>query len=202
MNVLKKIFGVVMPLVVGCGIALLLNAFVLTIVTVDGESMEPNLHDRDKVVALKFKDVTRNAVVLFEANGVDPKAQGQKQKLYVKRVIGVPGDEITYTNEGDLFVNGVKDPQNYLTEPQKINGTLDMLQGNLSSQGFTLASLSQQQNWPSQTTVNKVPTDSYFVMGDNRAISNDSRAWGFVPKDKIKGVVYAPFWIEHDGLIN
>lgn len=56
------------------------------------------------------------------------------------------------------------------------------------SQGFTLQSLSQKENWPHKMSTNKIPANQYFVMGDNRAVSNDSRYWGLVPFDKIKGV--------------
>ena len=47
-----------------------------------------------------------------------------------------------------------------------------------------------------------VPKNSYFVLGDNRAVSNDSRYYGFVPKDKVNGVAKVPFWNDKKDLIN
>ena len=62
----------------------------------------------------------------------------------------------------------------------------------MSETGFTLKNLSSQEGWNYRK--NTVPKGKYFVMGDNRYISNDSRYWGFVPKNKVEGTVKVPFW--------
>jgi len=89
---------------------------------------------------------------------------------YVKRVIGTPGDSVEL-RDGVLYVNGVAVNQDYL------HGIIT------------------RGNYP--RTV--VPADSYFVLGDNRNNSSDSRVWGFVPKDHIVGKVMFVYWPIHAG---
>ena len=59
---------------------------------------------------------------------------------------------------------------------------------------WTLKSISKQNNWVRNAGATKVPKGEYFVLGDNRTVSNDSRYWGFVPKKKVDGVVKVGFW--------
>lgn len=91
---------------------------------------------------------------------------GDPTKDFIKRIIGIPGDVIR-TNSTDVWVNGQKLSEPYISVPAN----------------------------PSANTW-KVPQNEYFVMGDNRDVSDDSRYWGDVPKDFIVGkavVVYWPF---------
>lgn len=102
----------------------------------------------------------------------------------MKRVIGVPGDTISY-KDGKLYVNDKEVPQKFIDEEQRTTGT-----GN-----WTLSSIANKYGWAKNPV--KVPKDSYFVLGDHRSVSNDSRYWGFVKKSKVMGVVKVPFW-SHD----
>lgn len=157
-------------------------------VKVDGHSMDPTLNTSERVLVLKYKPVRRNSIIVFNAGGVDPRANGKI--FYVKRVIGVPGDKIEYDKNGVLYINGKKKGQSYISSVQRKSGTLKPI--GMSETGFTLKNLSSQEGWNYRK--NTVPKGKYFVMGDNRYISNDSRYWGFVPKNKVEGTVKVPFW--------
>ena len=83
---------------------------------------------------------------------------------FIKRVIGMPGDDIEIRS-GEVFVNG-----DYLDAPYlNFKSTVSM-------------------------EATKIPMDAYFVLGDNRALSNDSRSWGSVPFDNIKGKAWITYW--------
>ena len=83
---------------------------------------------------------------------------------YIKRVIGLPGDTIK-TDFTTVWVNGVKLNEPYIKSP-----------GNPSAHQWV------------------VPANDYFVMGDNRPVSDDSRSWGFVPKSFIVGKAVVVYW--------
>ena len=82
---------------------------------------------------------------------------------YIKRAIGLPGDEVKIEN-GEVFVNGIKLDEPYVSSPITDEGT-----------------------WV-------VPEGMYFVLGDNRKDSLDSRTWGFVPKNDMIGKALAVYW--------
>lgn len=144
---------------------------------VDGHSMEPNLHDQERLMVDKwtylFHAPARGDIVVFVA-------PPQPTLDYVKRIIGLPGDVITIHNT-TVIVDGV---------------TLH----------DTFVSPANQGN-PFVTNVieNKVvPPNEYFVMGDNRGNSSDSRDWGFLPRKNIIGraaLVYWPLGQDNNGLL-
>lgn len=73
---------------------LLLRQYVFTPVIVKGDSMDPTLHDGERVIALKNTEIERFDIITFEA----PDEAG---KNYIKRVIGLPGDQVAYQNDTD-----------------------------------------------------------------------------------------------------
>ena len=144
---------------------------------VDGYSMEPNLHNNERILVDQwtylFHPPARGDVIVFVA-------PPEPSKDYVKRIIGIPGDIITINNT-TVIVNGVT-LQEYYIDPKR--------QGN--------------QYAFKQINNMVVPPNDYFVLGDNRAGSYDSRAWGCVPRGNILGraaIVYWPFGQDNDGLI-
>ena len=143
--------------------------------------MQPNLQNNERVVCLKQAKIHRGSVVVFDANGVDPQVSVKTE--YVKRVIGLPGDTVEAKN-GNLYVNGKKVDQSYISKSERSSGTGT----------WTLHSISQENSWVLHNGAYKVPKGEYFVLGDHRSVSNDSRYWGFVPKSKIVGVVKVGFW--------
>jgi len=83
---------------------------------------------------------------------------------FVKRVIGVPGDVIEI-EQGEVSVNGIALDEPYITHPD--NRTIGRVE---------------------------VPDDSFYVLGDNRRASNDSRDWGFVPAENVIGRAWVSYW--------
>ena len=181
MKAFKQVMSWVIPVVIGLLIAFLIRAFVLQPVRVDGPSMLPNLQNNERVITWKQAKIHRGSVVVFDANGVDP--QVSQKTYYVKRVIGLPGDTVEAKN-GKLYVNGKLVRQSYINKYQRKEGTGD----------WTLKSISVQNSWLKNNGATKVPAGEYFVLGDHRSVSNDSRYYGFVPKSKLLGVVHVGFW--------
>ncbi len=144
---------------------------------VDGHSMEPNLHDKELILVDKW-------TYLFHAPArgdvivfVAPPAPSED---YVKRIIGIPGDVITINN-GAPTVDGVTLKESYV-RPANMGAT------------------------PGDMPVNKmiVPPNDYFVLGDNRVGSSDSRTWGLLPRKNIIGraaLVYWPLGQDNSGLL-
>ena len=144
---------------------------------VDGHSMEPNLHDQERLMVDKwtylFHPPARGDIVVFVA-------PPQPTLDYVKRIIGLPGDVITIHNT-TVIVDGVT-----------LNDTF-------------VKPANQGNPFADKTIENKVvPPNDYFVLGDNRGNSSDSRDWGFLPRKNIIGraaLVYWPLGLDNDGLL-
>lgn len=191
MKIVKEIFSWILPIAIGLLIALIVKQFWFGIVKVDGTSMYPTLQNDERVMLLKQSKIKHNTVIVFNAYGVDKNNQAiTKSTKYVKRVIGIPGDTIEYRNNGQLYVNGKKMSQSYITKSQRTTGTLTLV-----LKEATGVKLGTGNSFT-------VPKGKYFVLGDNRKDSNDSRYYGFVPKGKIDGVVKVPFWNSKKSLIN
>lgn len=119
---------------------------------------------------------------------------------YIKRVVGLPGDKITYTNRV-VYVNGKPNVQK-IEGPYKGTDSGKMMDGaevvqvtNVSGRHYKIL-LDQDKMSLDMRTVT-VPPGHYFVMGDNRDHSNDSRFWGFVPEKNIKGRAFM-VWMNWD----
>jgi len=111
---------------------------------------------------------------------------------YVKRVIGVPGDRIHIVNK-QVYVNGRK-----LDEPYKFHKTPYIVPYRdtfpaLASRGLRPSAVEMLTNHVVNGEV-VVPNGHYFAMGDNRDNSDDSRFWGFVPRENIKGKPLLVYW--------
>jgi len=153
---------------------ILLRTFVFTPVVVSGHSMDPNLSNGERVIALKNQEIRRFSIVTLRI----PDEHGDKIN-YVKRVIGLPGDTIQYM-EDVLYVNGQPVHEPFLNEYKE-----HLPEQELFTNDFSLSHL---------TGVEQVPAGKYFVLGDNRPLSKDSRSFGFVDKNEIFGVVRFAFW--------
>ncbi|WP_391123111.1 signal peptidase I [Psychrobacillus sp. L3] len=162
------------------GIALLfawgIRMFIFTPIVVDGASMMPTIENGDRVVVNKIgpqmMEYERFDVIVFEA---------KEDTNYIKRIIGIPGDRIAYEND-ELFINGERYEEPYLEEYK--NALID--KGTLTGD-FTL------DEYLGELTV---PDGYFFVLGDNRRNSTDSRdpRVGFVSKDKILGTAKVVFY--------
>lgn len=172
MKTFRETMSWIIPIVIGLIIALLIKQFFFQIVRVDGPSMQPNLQNNERVFCLKQAKIHRGSVVVFDANGVDPQVSVKTD--YVKRVIGLPGDTVR-SKDGNIYVNGKKINQDYISKSQRTTGT-----GN-----WTLRSISVQNSWLNNNGATKVPKGEYFVLGDHRSVSNDGRYWGLFQRVKL-----------------
>lgn len=155
-------------------IAVGIRTFLFTPIVVDGESMVPTLHNADRMVVSKLGTPDRFDIVVFHADEYND---------YIKRVIGLPGDEIEYKNDV-LYINGKAYEEKYLDQSKK---EVKALYGEdaLLTEDFTLEEL-----WGYKT----VPEGTIFVMGDNRRNSKDSRHIGVVSLDKVVGNTNVIYW--------
>lgn len=153
--------------------AVLFRSFLFSSYMVDGKSMEPTLYDGNLLMVNKIvydlADVDRFDVTVFHADA---------EADYVKRVIGLPGDEIKYKQD-KLYINGEYVPETFL----------DVLKGksdhNPYTTDFTLEEVTGEE---------EVPAGYLFVMGDNRPESLDSRFFGFIADDQLVGKVDMKYW--------
>ena len=113
---------------------------------------------------------------------------------YIKRVIGIPGDRIEFKGK-DIFINGEKVLKERISDQaqiEKITGTKDF-GGELyretldGTTHYVKYSSSAVYDFSRNNQVEVVPPNKYFVAGDNRDDSYDSRSWGYVPRENIKG---------------
>lgn len=167
----SELLSIILNAVVIAGLVMIINYFFFANVKVDGASMEPTLHDQDRLILNKMSDIERFDIVVFPA----PDNPDDK---YIKRVIGVPGDKIEY-REDDLYLNGEPIEESYLPDYSKMD-SLYYATGN-----FSLESLLGEE---------QVPPGKYFVLGDNRMNSRDSREFGFIEEEAMMGKVVFRYW--------
>ncbi|MGQ9411994.1 signal peptidase I [Streptococcus pluranimalium] len=170
---------------------LLSRWFIWFPVTVDGHSMDPTLANKEKLIVIKTADINRFDMVV--ANEVE---NGAKKQI-VKRVIGLPGDTITYKND-KLFVNGKETKETYLADYQQ-RYQKDKLQKTYAYNSYfqSLAQASkaftQDATGNTQFTVT-VPEGHYYLLGDDRLVSKDSRAVGTFATEQLVGEVKFRYW--------
>lgn len=120
MKVIKSGITWLLPIVVGLLIAAVIKQYAFELVRIDGPSMNPNLVDNERTALIKLGKLQRGSVIVFNAKGVDPGATTNID--YVKRVIGLPGDEII-SKDGNIYVNGKKVNQGYINISERTLGT-------------------------------------------------------------------------------
>lgn len=165
----KFILDVVIMMAIIIGIYYLLFSFVFSNETVSGPSMQPTFENNDRLIAVRHFQPERNKVVIL-------KAPDEPDALYIKRVIGLPGDMVTSKND-KIYVNGKQLPEPYLNNHYEMAAHKE---GELYTANFTLKK--------------RVPKGSYFVMGDHRDVSKDSRYFGFVKRSALLGEVKVRYW--------
>lgn len=159
----------VQSLVIVFAVFLVIWQFLFRPFQVSGNSMHPTFLDKEyiltNIITLRFSQLKQGDVIVF-------KAPNDPEKDFIKRIIGVPGDQVAIKN-GDVYVNGIiLDQSAYLSPSVKTFG------GSFLREGLP----------------ETVPPDSYFVLGDNRPGSSDSREWGFVPLKSIIGKSSFVYW--------
>ncbi|NQJ69108.1 signal peptidase I [Streptococcus suis] len=170
-------------------------------VSVDGHSMDPTLQHQEKLVMFKTTSIDRFDIVVASETDSDG-----KEKLIVKRVVGMPGDTIRYENDV-LYINDQEVDEPYLDEYlaafQK-----DKLQEEYAynKQFQAVAQAAQAFTQDANRSINfsvTVPEGQYYLLGDDRLVSLDSRNVGTFARDKIKGEVVFRFWpVNRVGTVN
>lgn len=155
-------------------------SYLFLIMQVSGPSMNPTLSNGDHVLVLYNKEVTRGSVVILEANSEDYMVKVSPTENWIKRVIGIPGDTVVWTDDCKLYINGKLYEEDYF--PDNHFG-IDNRSGFTFDGQFTYINSDGQIE---KTFV--IPEGYYFVMGDNRDNSKDSRHIGLIPEENIVGV--------------
>lgn len=165
---IAAIFDFLQGIVVFLAVLVMIYLFVMSPQEINGASMEPNFHNGEFIltnkILYKFTNPLRGDVVIF-------KSPRNKDIDYIKRIIGLPGDTVELKNNA-LYVNDVRVPEPYLAPDVFIFG------GSYLKEGDPII----------------VPPGKYFVVGDNRPHSSDSREFGPIAKEDFIGVAFMRYW--------
>ena len=156
-----RLFDLAKILILIMMVGFIIYLFILTIFIVSGPSMEPNFQDKNLLL------INRTSYWFSEPQRGDVVVfyfPGEEKSKYIKRIIGLPG-ELVEIKEGYYYINGQKLTESYL--PQPVTQTL----------------IPDHYKW-------QVGENEYFVSGDNRENSNDSRVWGPLPRKEIIGKAF------------
>jgi signal peptidase I len=150
-------------------LAVVLIVFIYQPVKVEGTSMEPSLTDQERIFINKF---TFRLGLGGIARGDTVVFHYDENKSYIKRVIALPGDRVRI-EAGKVFVNGQPLEEDYV--PPEFRDAI---------------------SWPAGGEAHDamVPPEMYFVLGDHRSQSSDSRAWGYVQRKSIYGKAVFIYW--------
>lgn len=167
--------------VVAIGLALVIQAFLVKPYRIPSPSMVDTLEIGDRVlvnrVVYHLKDVDRGDVIVF-------RYPRNRDVVFIKRVAGLPGD-VLQAKEGKLYVNGVAQDEPYVHQTGGVTDPTD------PAGGIAGTTMSDPWGLSGEYTV---PEASYFMMGDNRTDSDDSRVWGPVPEDDVIGAAFFIYW--------
>lgn len=163
---IKDFFGYIVLFIV----IVLFFAFVVAFHPIAGNSMVPTLEEGNIVLVSKFHPnlikVKREQIVIIK----------KEHKSYIKRVIGLPGEKVE-VKDNKLYIDGKEYKEDYI--PNDVI-TID----------FNFADICDTKECPKGV----IPKDMYLVLGDNREDSTDSRNFGLISKDEIKGVAIFNIW--------
>ncbi|HEY6943437.1 signal peptidase I [Dokdonella sp.] len=194
-------------------VILLFRSFIAEPFKIPSGSMMPTLLVGDFILVNKFAYGLRLPVLNTKILDVGEPKRGDvfvfrypqnPKEDYIKRVIGLPGDEITYRNK-ILYVNGKAVEETGLgayTGPAEPGHRMDGAQVKRENlDGIEHRILELPQAWGAKEGSWTVPSGHFFAMGDNRDNSADSRFWGFVPEENLVGKAFV-IWMNWDGGID
>lgn len=189
-------------------IVFFLRSFLVEPFQIPSGSMIPTLEVGDFILVNKFAYGVRAPVLNKEIIPIGKPQRGDvmvffpphaPETYYIKRVIGIPGDHITYNNH-QLTINGTVVEEKLIAQLPAGAPVLKMTSEKIDDKTFTThkylrpSRLSVQGSWV-------VPAGHYFMMGDNRDNSLDSREWGMVSEDAIVGKAFA-IWMHWDSFFS
>ncbi|MGI6020265.1 MAG: signal peptidase I [Lachnospiraceae bacterium] len=168
-SVLKELLEYVITLAVVLVVYLLLTSFVIINAQIPSESMVSTVMKNDRVFGNRLSYINKDPE-RFDI--VIFKYPDNEKQLFIKRIIGLPGETV-HIRDGKVYINDSEEPldDSFINEPQ-------------------------EPEYDNTELVFEVPDDSYFMMGDNRNHSNDSRYWKnhYVKRDKILGKAVLRYW--------
>lgn len=169
-SVLRNLLELVFIVALALGMYAVATTYLVAPFQVQQDSMQPTIQPGDYVLldklTLKIGNLRRGDIVVFAAPGND----GPGAIPFIKRVIGLPGETVDL-RAGNVFVDGTGLAEPYIfpgedTQPNPQTGTISWV----------------------------VPAGSVFVLGDHRAVSEDSRVFGMVPISRIIGRTILRYW--------
>ena len=172
---LRTIFEYVVLAVVAVAVALLIQAFLVKPYRIPSPSMEDTLLIGDRVlvdrVSWRFSEPRRGDIVVLHSP-VPP------SPVLIKRIVGMPGDTVSLKG-GAVYINGQRLDEPYV---RRVDGRSEPTEPFPTGLPWSL-----QQPY-------QVPAESYFLMGDNRTDSGDSRAFGAVARGRLVGRAFGRYW--------
>lgn len=183
-SLVKETVNILLSVLVAYILFILIRTFLFFPFQVVGDSMKPTLLNGDRLILNRLAYIDRFDVVVFPAPDEEvsdeDELDSKQHEEYVKRIIGLPGDEIRYKQDS-LYINGEMVHEKYLEPIKEMNNSIQV------TPDFSLEDIPNSES-------RVVPEDMYLVLGDNRIISKDSRSFGFVPMDEIEGSASLRIW--------
>lgn len=173
-NFFSQILDFIETIALAFIIFIVIDAFVAQPHVVVGDSMLPNFHTHERIftqsVSYHFTPPQRGDVIVFRY----PLAPAND---FIKRIIGLPGEEIKITNN-QIIISNSQHPQGFI----------------LNEKYLPPETRTEGKKFLAEGKTYKIPSGVYFVLGDHRNNSSDSREWGPVPLKNIVGKVFLRYW--------
>jgi signal peptidase I len=176
----------------------IIRSFLLQPYLVPTGSLEPTINPGDFIAVTQYSYGVRVPVIGDTVIDIAKPQRGEialfrwpenKDLLFIKRVIGVPGDHVVYRNK-TLYINGREAKQDLLANDYKLENSGNMIKITKKQEdllGYKHV-MQEYTNIASSDNIDIIiPDGNYFMMGDNRDNSNDSRSWGLVPDRNLVG---------------
>ena len=175
-SVVRFFFDFLETIVVALSVFVVVYLFIIQPHEVKGSSMEPNFQNNEYIItdklSYRFGHPQRGDVIIFKAP-VNPDVD------YIKRIVGLPGETVAISG-GKVYINGKLLNESYL------NDMTPLFPGGFMDEGVEI----------------EIPPEHYFVMGDNRPHSSDSREFGPIPENLIIGRAVFRYWpVDELGLV-
>ncbi|GCF95674.1 signal peptidase I [Enterococcus florum] len=176
----RKLFSII---VVVCVFVFVLKLYFISPVIIMDDSMYPTLKN-EEIALITKRGKLRNFDIVVSST------LDKKRKNIVKRIIGLPGDTIKIHNDR-LSINGNVRKESYLTSNKD---AFDKFKKECPDiEAFQVGTASHRRTYTENLELT-VPKNKYFVLGDNRMVSSDSRTYDFIDRSSIQGKVWVSFW--------